>query len=102
MMSEGWLYLAVVIDLYLCSVVGWSMSNRMSSTLVCNASQMALWRRGKQKNVIVHSDRGSQYCSRALVEKYDLIQSMSRKGNCWDIDIAESFFHSLKVEAVKY
>ena len=105
MTSEGWLYLAVIIDLYSRSVIGWSMSNRMTSTLVCDALQMALWRRGKPKNVIVHSDRGSQYCSHAyrdLIKKNGLIQSMSRKGNCWDNACVESFFHSMKVEAVQY
>lgn len=103
--SEGWLYLAVVIDLYSRQVVGWSMSTRMTSTLVCDALSMALFRRGFPKNVIVHSDRGSQYCSkdyRALLESHDLIQSMSRKGNCWDNACVESFFHSLKVEAIQY
>jgi transposase InsO family protein len=81
------------------------MSDRMISTLVCDVLQMALWRRGKPKNVIVHSDRGSQYCSHAyrnFIEKNDLIQSMSRKGNCWDNPCVESFFHSMKVEAVQY
>jgi len=91
--SEGWLYLAVVIDLYSRAVVGWSMSTRMTSTLVCDALKMALFRRGMPKGVIVHSDRGSQYCSYA----YRDILSMSRKGNCWDNAVAESCFHSLKV-----
>lgn len=101
--SEGWLYLAVIIDLYSRAVVGWSMGERMTSSLVCDALTMALFRRGFPKNVIVHSDRGSQYCSRAyrdLIERYRLQQSMSRKGNCWDNACAESFFHSLKVEAI--
>ena len=76
----------------------------MTSTLVCDALQMALWRRGKPKNVIVHRDRGSQYCYtyRDLIEKNRLIQSMSRKGNCWDNACVESFFHSMKVGAVQY
>ncbi|WP_281881426.1 IS3 family transposase [Vibrio nigripulchritudo] len=103
--SEGWLYLAVVIDLYSRQVVGWSMSTRMTSALVCDALSMALFRRGFPKNVIVHSDRGSQYCSkdyRALLESHDLIKSMSRKGNCWDNACVESFFHSMKVEAIQY
>lgn len=105
MTSEGWLYLAVIIDLYSRAVIGWSMSNRMTSTLVCDALQMALWRRGKPKGVIIHSDRGSQYCSHAyrnIIEQHGLIQSMSRKGNCWDNACVESFFHSMKVEAVQY
>lgn len=105
MTSEGWLYLAVIIDLYSRTVVGWSMSNRMTSSLVCDALETAIWRRGKPKGVIVHSDRGSQYCShvyRDLLQKHHHIQSMSRKGNCWDNACVESFFHSMKVEAVQY
>lgn len=105
MTSEGWLYLAVIIDLYSRAVIGWSMSNRMTSTLVCDALQMALWRRGKPKGVIIHSDRGSQYCSHAywnIIEQHGLIQSMSRKGSCWDNACVESFFHSMRVEAVQY
>jgi transposase InsO family protein len=101
--SEGWLYLAVIIDLYSRSVIGWSMAPHMKSSLVCDALKMALFRRGFPKDVIVHSDRGSQYCSNAYRELLDdnqLKQSMSRKGNCWDNACVESFFHSLKVEAV--
>ena len=97
MTSEGWLYLAVIIDLYSRTVIGWSMSNRMTADLVCDALKMALFRRGRPKKVIVHSDRGSQYCShdyRDLITKHQLVQSMSRKGNCWDNACAESFFHS--------
>ena len=105
MTSEGWLYLAVIIDLYSRSVVGWSMGERMTSSLVCDALTMALFRRGFPKDVILHSDRGSQYCSHAyreMADKYQLKMSMSRKGNCWDNACAESFFHSLKVEAIQY
>ena len=105
MTSEGWLYLAVIIDLYSRAVIGWSMSTRMTAQLACDALTMALFRRGLPKNVIVHSDRGSQYCSHAyldLIEKHQLIQSMSRKACCWDNACAESFFHSLKVEAIQY
>ena len=101
--SEGWLYLAVIIDLYSRAVIGWSMSSRMTATLVCDALQMALWRRGFPERVILHSDRGSQYCStayRELIDQHQLRQSMSRKGNCWDNACVESFFHSLKVEAI--
>ena len=100
MTSEGWLYLAVIIDLYSRSVTGWSMSTRMTSSLVCDALQMAIWRRGRPKYVIVHSDRCSQYASHAyrdLLSEHHLMQSMSRKGNCWDNACVESFFHSLKV-----
>lgn len=103
--SEGWLYLAVVIDLYSRQVVGWSMGTRMTATLVCDALSMALFRRGFPEDVIIHSDRGSQYCSkdyRELITAYNLKQSMSRKGNCWDNACVESFFHSMKVEAIQY
>jgi len=103
--SEGWLYLAVMIDLHSRSVIGWSMSTRMTTDLVCDALDMALWRRGFPKEVTVHSDRGSQYCSHAyrkIINSHQLKQSMSRKGNCWDNACVESFFHSLKVEAIQY
>jgi transposase InsO family protein len=103
--SEGWLYLAVIIDLYSRQVVGWSMDTRMTATLVSDALSMALFRRGFPERVIVHSDRGSQYCSkdyRELITTYNLRQSMSRKGNCWDNACVESFFHSMKVEAIQY
>lgn len=101
--DEGWLYLAVVLDLYSRLVVGWAMSERMTAQLVCDALQMALWRRRMPTGVIVHSDRGSQYCSgdyQKLINKNNLICSMSAKGNCYDNACAESFFHSLKVEAI--
>lgn len=101
--DEGWLYLATVIDLYSRCVVGWAMSERMTAQLVCDALQMALWRRHSPTGVIVHSDRGSQYCSaayKALLSKHGLMCSMSGKGNCYDNACAESFFHTLKVEAI--
>jgi transposase InsO family protein len=100
--SEGWLYFAVVIDLYSRQVVGWSVGTRMTATLVCDALSMALFRRGFPEDVIIHSDRGSQYCSkyyRELITAYNLEQSMSRKGNCWDNSCVESFFHSMKDES---
>lgn len=87
MTSEGWLYLAVMMDLHSRTVIGWSMSTRMTAELVSDALEMALWRRNFPQGVIVHSDRGSQYCShryRYLIQKHALRQSMSRKGNCWD------------------
>jgi putative transposase len=99
--DEGWLYLATVIDLYSRLVVGWAMSERMTAQLVCDALQMALWRRRMPSGVIVHSDRGSQYCSAAyqtLIRKHGLLCSMSAKGCCYDNACAESFFHTLKVE----
>ncbi|MFA0079383.1 IS3 family transposase, partial [Vibrio artabrorum] len=104
--SEGWMYLAVIIDLYSRQVVGWSMSTRMTATLVCDALSMALFRRGMPEGMIIHSDRGSsQYCSkdyRDLIAAHNLKQSMSRKGNCWDNACVESFFHTMKVEAIQY
>ncbi len=101
--GEGWLYLAVLIDLYSRKVIGWAMSERMTADLIGDALQMALWSRKMPKNVIVHSDRGSQYCStlyQSLLTRHELRCSMSAKGNCYDNACAESFFHSLKVEAI--
>ena len=101
--DEGWLYLAVIIDLFSRQVIGWAMSERMTTDLVCDALQMAVFKRKRPKSVIVHSDRGSQYCSHAyreLLQQHQLRGSMSAKGNCYDNACAESFFHSLKVEAI--
>ena len=101
--DEGWLYLAVVLDLYSRLVVGWAMSERMTAKLVCDALQMALWRRMRPQGVIVHSDRGSQYCSgdyQHLLRTNELICSMSKKGDCYDNAAMESWNHSLKVEAI--
>jgi transposase InsO family protein len=101
--EEGWLYLAVVLDLYSRRVVGWSLSDRMNATLVCDALRMAVFRRQRPRGVIVHSDRGSQYCSRdhrTLLDEHGLVASMSAKGNCYDNAAMESWNHSLKVEAV--
>jgi len=103
--QEGWLYLAVVIDLYSRKVVGWSMSSRMKASLVCNALNMAIWQRKPGRGLIHHSDRGSQYASlifRALLKGHKIRGSMSRKGNCWDNAVAESFFGSLKQERVHW
>lgn len=101
--DEGWMYLAVVIDLYSRSVIGWSIQSTMSRQLVCDALMMALWQRGFPRNVLFHSDRGSQYCSddyQKMLKYYGLICSMSRKGNCWDNSVAESFFHTIKTELI--
>jgi putative transposase len=101
--DEGWLYLAVVLDLYSRKVVGWSMSERMTATLVCDALRMALFRRHRPRDVIMHTDRGSQYCSRehrALLEAHGLNASMSARGNCYDNAAMESWNHSFKVEAI--
>ena len=99
--EEGWLYLATVIDLYSRKVVGWSMSNRMKAELVNNALLMALWQRKPGAGLVWHTDRGSQYASDShlkIINQHHIIQSMSRKGNCWDNAVAESFFHTLKTE----
>ena len=101
--DEGWLYLAVVIDLYSRLVIGWALAERMTADLVCDALQMALWRRHLPRGVIVHSDRGSQYCAtryQSLLGQHGLVSSMSAKGNCYDNACAESFFHTLKVERI--
>ena len=101
--DEGWLYLATVIDLYSRKVIGWAMSDRMKAELACDALTMALWRRGFPKGVLMHTDRGSQYCSdkyQRLLVKHKLVCSMSGTGNCFDNACAESFFHTLKVELV--
>ena len=103
--QEGWLYLATVIDLYSRRVVGWSMGSRMTAQRVCDALKMAIWQRRPDAGLIVHSDRGSQYASKAyrrLLKAHGFIGSMSRKGNCWDNAVAESFFGSLKQERVQW
>jgi len=100
---EGWLYLAVVIDLYSRKVVGWAMSSRMKASLVMEALSMAYWRRKPGKGLIHHSDRGVQYASHAyqdLLRRNGFIPSMSRKGNCYDNAPAESFFSTLKNELI--
>ena len=101
--DEGWLYLAVVMDLYSRMVVGWAISERMTSKLVIDALQMALWRRKPPRGLIVHSDRGSQYCShayQALFVIHGLVCSMSKRGDCFDNAAMESWNHSFKVEAI--
>jgi len=101
--EEGWLYLAVVIDFYSRRVVGWSINKRMSKQLVMDAILMAVWRRKPASELIFHSDRGSQYCShdfQKLLKTHAIRSSMSRKGDCWDNAVAESFFGTLKSETV--
>jgi putative transposase len=98
---QGWMYLAVIIDLFSRKVVGWSMSNRMKSSLVEQALCMAYLHRKPGKGLIHHSDRGSQYAGteyQKLLKRYGMICSMSRKGDCWDNAVVESFFHTLKTE----
>lgn len=101
---EGWLYLAVVIDLYSRQVVGWSMNQRMATGLVLDALLMAVWRRKPAQQVLVHSDQGSQYTSgewQSFLDANNLKSSMSRRGNCHDNAVAESFFQLLKRERIR-
>lgn len=103
--SEGWLYLATVIDLYSRKIVGWSMDDKMKVSLVNDALKMAIRTRNPQRGLIWHTDRGSQYTSyehKDLLKTYGIIQSMSRRGNCLDNAVAESFFHTLKTELVHH
>lgn len=99
----GWLYLAVIIDLYSRSVIGWAMDKRMKSGLVTDALKMALMRRKVRSPLLLHSDQGSQYAAadyRTMLANHGIECSMSRKGNCWDNAVAESFFKTLKTELV--
>jgi putative transposase len=101
--TEGWLYLAIVMDLFSRSIVGWSMSERITRQLAMDALSLAAKRRNPPKGLLLHSDRGSQYASedyQALLVKYDMTCSMSRKGDCWDNAPVESFFSILKRELV--
>jgi putative transposase len=103
--QEGWLYLAVVMDLFSRKIVGWSMSSRMKASLVCDALNMAIWQRKPSAGLIVHSDRGSQYASkeyRELLKTQHYLGSMSKKGDCWDNGVIESFFGRLKQERVQW
>jgi transposase InsO family protein len=103
--AEGWLYLAVVIDLFSRKVVGWSMDSSIRTSLVNDALEMAIQSRRPEHGLIWHTDRGSQYASdshRALLKEHGIVQSMSRKGNCYDNAVAESFFHSLKTELIHH
>jgi transposase InsO family protein len=101
--GEGWLYLATVIDLYSRKIVGWSMDDTMKVSLVNDALNMAIRHRKPPKGLLWHTDRGSQYASyshKDLLQHHGIIQSMSRKGNCWDNAVAESFFKTLKSDLV--
>ena len=101
---EGWLYLAAVLDLHSRAVVGWSMGSRMQTSLVLDALTMAVWRRKPKDTVIIHSDQGSQFGSDEFnrwCKDNRLSPSMSRRGNCWDNAVAESFFSNLKSEKIK-
>jgi len=101
---EGWLYLAVIIDLYSRRVIGWSMQSRMQMDLVLSALLMAVWRRKPTSKVIIHSDQGSQFTSyewQKFLKAHNLEASMSRRGNCYDNAVAESFFQLLKRERIR-
>jgi len=101
---NGWLYLATVMDLYSRRIVGWSMDTSMTATLVNDALTMALWRRKPGEGLVWHTDRGSQYCSkshRSILKDHGILQSMSRKGDCWDNATSENFFSTLKKELVE-
>ena len=101
---QGWLYLAVVLDLHSRAVVGWSMKPTIAKEVVLDALMMAVWRRKPTQEVIVHSDQGSQYGSddwKRFCDANKLLPSMSRRGNCWDNAVAESFFSSLKKERIR-
>jgi hypothetical protein len=100
---EGWLYLAVILDLFSRRIVGWSMSEQITRQIALDALAMALSRRQPPRGLIHHSDRGSQYASdeyRRLLAANGIVGSMSRRGNCWDNAVAESFFSTLKLELV--
>jgi transposase InsO family protein len=100
----GYVYLATVLDLYSRAIIGWSMSERINGQLVMDALNMAIEQRGAPEDVLVHSDQGSQYTAQAYREwlhRYNMVCSMSRKGDCFDNAVAESFFRTLKEELVK-
>ncbi len=102
--TQGWLYLAVILDVYSRMVVGWSMSSNCDEKLAERALEQALARRRPQAGLLHHSDRGSQYTAhayQAYLQRYGIQPSMSRKGNCWDNAVAESFFGTLKEECGK-
>lgn len=101
--STGWLYLAVVLDLYSRKIIGWAMDRAMPATLVCQALQLAVQQRRPAAGLVFHSDRGSQNGSaqfQALLSQHQIIGSMSRVGNCWDNAVVERFFLNLKMERV--
>jgi len=101
--SEGWLYVAVVLDLFSRGIIGLAIDKTIAATLTTRAMRQAILRRNPHKGLICHSDRGSQYAGndfKAILAQHEFVGSMSRKGDCWDNAVAESFFHTLKVELV--
>jgi len=101
--AQGWLYLCVVVDLYSRRVVGWSMGTSLATELVIAAFTMAVIRRRPPRGLMFHSDRGTQYASKAFrkrLARHGMLQSMSRKGECWDNACAETFFKTLKIELI--
>ena len=103
--QQGWLYLAVIIDLYSRKVVGWSLKPRMTTDLVQDALTMAVWRRRPSPGLIHHTDRGSQYAGtryQKVLKQHGMVCSMSRKGDCWDNAVVERFFRSLKTERTNH
>ena len=101
--QEGWLYLSTIMDLYSRKIVGWSMNHRITQELVIQALNMAIKQRNPSQGLLLHSDRGSQYASyyyQVLLKRNSMLCSMSRKGNCWDNAVMESFYRTLKVELI--
>lgn len=101
--GAGWLYLTVFIDLFSRIVVGWNLSDTLGHESVVKALHQGIWKRKSSKGLIIHSDRGIQFCCdgfRKVIDKNRFVQSMSRKGNCWDNAVAESFFKTLKTELI--
>lgn len=101
--NEGWLYVATILDLFSRGIVGLAMDKNIAQTLTMQAMNQAILRRSPLKGLICHTDRGSQYAGndfKVILAQYEFVGSMSRKGDCWDNAVAESFFHTLKVECV--
>lgn len=101
--NEGWLYVATILDLFSRGIVGLAMDKTIAQTLTTQAMRQAILRRSPEKGLICHTDRGSQYAGsdfKAILAQYEFVGSMSRKGDCWDNAVAESFFHTLKVELI--
>ena len=101
--QEGWLYLSTIMDLYSRKIIGWSLRNRLTKELVMAALYLAMKQRKLSSNLLLHSDRGSQYASelyQTLLRKNGILCSMSGKGNCWDNAVMESFYRTLKIELI--